>query len=84
MRRTWATPRGILTHAVVDLSVAAVLIVVSIMLLVSGNRGGVYTCILGGIALIGGSFALYAYYRAQAAAAAEQPDADAEAAEAGG
>ena len=59
-----------MTHAVVDLSVAAVLIVVSIVLLVGGSRAGVYTCLLGTVALIGGSFALFVYRSAQAQDAA--------------
>lgn len=69
MRKAWWTPRVIMTNAVVDLSVAAVLLVVSIVLLTSGNRGGIITCVFSGIALIGGFFALYAYQAAQRAAA---------------
>ncbi len=67
MRRTWATPRGILTLGIIDLSAAALLIIASVVLLMDRNPGCIVTLLLGLVALIGGAVALYAYSAAKAA-----------------
>jgi Zn-dependent membrane protease YugP len=73
MRKTWSSPRGVQLHAIVDLSVAAVLIVLSTILLLAGNRGGIFTLVLGVVALIAGCIALYVLVTMPRETDADQP-----------
>lgn len=63
------TPRGAMIAAIIELAVAAVFVVASVLLLSIGSRGGIVTLILAIVSLIAGCLALWAYSTMRHAAA---------------